>query len=288
MHKSVLLTEAVDALHIKKHAKYIDATLGAGGHALEIINRGGEVLGIDADPKMLEVARLRLKATPRQARFTLTKGNFRDIASIAKENSFTPVSGIIFDLGVASPHFDEDSRGFSFKDSDSPLDMRLSDTLGVTAADLLNSLPERNLRELFMTSMDYGKANSLAKKVAKYREEKRFEKVSDLLAITGEKKFGKIHPATTAFQALRIAVNSEYENLEEALRGAFELIEAGGRIAVISFHSGEDKIVKRYFKTQKEEGKATLEDLVIPTEKEISENTRARSAKLRVLQKLNT
>lgn len=270
MHKSVLLSEAVEALHVENGKKYIDATLGAGGHTLEILRRGGKVLGIEADPKMLAIATLRLGATEWQARMKLVLGNFRDIASIAHSHGFGRVSGILFDLGISSYHLDEDQRGFSFKDPGAPLDMRINpETQGVTAADLLNSLDTTQLTKLF-------ESKGIARKVVEFRKVKNFSTVGDLLTLFGPKR-KRVHPATKAFMMLRIAVNSEYDSLSSALPQAVELLEKGGRLVVISFHSGEDRIVKKYF---------VRSDLILPNEEEIARNPRARSARMRVLTKV--
>lgn len=275
MHEPVLVHEVLDYLHIQKDARYIDATLGAGGHTLEIIKRGGKVLGIETDPRMLEVARKRVgEACP-----TLVLGNFRNILSLATQNGWTNVDGILFDLGISSLHFDSDDRGFSFKDPDQPLDMRLNpNTQGVTAADLLNSLDQTQLSILF-------ESQGIAKQVANRRKIMPFAKVGDLLSLFPG-RFGKTHPATKAFMDLRIAVNSELESIELALPGAFELLGKNGKLCVISFHSGEDRLVKNFARDMELAGKAQATDLILPTVEEISRNPRARSAKMRVIYKL--
>lgn len=284
MHKSVLLKETSDVLHIKNSARYIDATLGAGGHTIEILKRGGRVLGIEADKKMIQVAKEKIEeACPAPkyefgSQYILANDNFRNIASVAKENGFMGVSGILFDLGISSVHLDSDDRGFSFKDETAPLDMRLStDIQMVKASDLLNSLSEKNLMDLFLEGMEYADARRLASKVIRSRAEKSISTVGDFLDITGREKRGKIHPATKAFMALRIAVNTEMDNLKMALPEAYSLLADGGVMAVISFHSGEDKVVKDLYRDS---------ELVLPTEEEINENPRARSAKMRVIKKI--
>jgi 16S rRNA (cytosine1402-N4)-methyltransferase len=274
MHESVLLKESIDSLHIQKGGKYIDATLGGGGHTLEIVKRDGRVLGIEADPKMLAVAKRRTSGS----RPVLVLGNFRDIASIAKANGFEKVLGVLFDLGISSVHLDSDDRGFSFRNEDVPLDMRLDQSRqGVTASDLLNSLNTGQLTLLF-------ESKRIAEAIVAERRLKPFEKVSDFLGLFGPKT-GKIHPATKAFMMLRIAVNSEYENLEVALSGAFDLLLSSGKLVVISFHSGEDRIVKRLFREFGESGRARVEKLILPTLAEVKANPRSRSAKMRVLTK---
>lgn len=281
MHKSVLLNEAVDALHIENSARYIDATLGAGGHTIEILKRGGRVLGIEADKKMIEVAKEKIEeACPAPkyefgSQYILVNDNFRNIASVAKENGFMGVSGILFDLGISSIHLDSDDRGFSFKDEAAPLDMRLStDIQMVKASDLVNSLSEKHLMDLFLEGMEYADARRLASRVIRNRAEKSISTVGDFLDITGREKRGKIHPATKAFMALRIAVNTEMDSLKTALPEAYSLLSIGGVMAVISFHSGEDKVVKDLYRDS---------ELILPTEEEINENPRARSAKMRII-----
>ncbi len=276
MHEPVLVSEVIDYLHIQNNAQYIDATLGAAGHSLEILKRGGMVLGIEADPAMLKFSKKRVgEACP-----TLVLGNFRDIAKIARGSGFTNVSGILFDLGISSIHFDTDARGFSFKDPSSPLDMRLNpEVQAVTAADLLNSLDQTQLTNLFESSR-------LARDVVNARKFKKFALVGDLLSLFEGKTRGKIHPATKAFMDLRIAVNSELDNIAEALPDAFDLLAKGGKLCVISFHSGEDRIVKENFRRLVDQGIAEATDLILPSQSEVERNPRSRSAKMRVLTKL--
>lgn len=278
-HESVMVQEVIEALHIKNQALYIDATLGTGGHTLEISKLGGKVLGIEADSAMLSIASERLKnanPTPK-----LVHGNFTDMNQIAKHNDFDKVSGILFDLGVSNLHLTTDSRGFSFNNPDSPLDMRLNlESQGVRASDLLNVLREDQLVNLFAKVMEEGSSKWIARRVVEERGLKPFEKVGDLLLICKELRSKPgINSATLPFLALRIAVNSELDNLAEILPIAYDLLEENGRLVVISFHSDEDRIVKRFFSTF---GKTNV---ILPSESEINKNPRARSAKLRVLEK---
>lgn len=285
MHESVLLKESIEALHIQKGERYIDATLGAGGHAVEILSRGGVVLGIEADPGILSLAeeQVRNACPPHKmifAGFKSVLGNFKDIASLARAAGFERVSGVLFDLGISSIHLDTDKRGFSFKDPSAPLDMRLNpEVQGVRASDLLNSLDKTQLSELF-------ESVEMARKVISCRAVKPFEKVGDFLSVFPKRRSGKTHPATKAFMMLRIAVNSEYENLQSGLPQAFGLLEKGGGLCVISFHSGEDRLVKNYFRSIEETGEAKLAELVLPTDEEVYKNPRARSARLRVAYKI--
>jgi 16S rRNA (cytosine1402-N4)-methyltransferase len=303
IHKPVLLSEVVEFLglkklaHLKTQAKFIDATVGGGGHSYEIVKNGGYVLGIDDDEEILEVARKRLEACPTMnqavhGRFTLVSGNFRDIDKVAKDKGFDKVQGIIFDLGLSSFHFDSASRGFSFKNPSALLDMRLNRHIQeVTAAKLLNSLSRKNLEKLFSRILDFKEARILSKNIILSRSEKEIKTIGDFLEIIkrsikrGSKK--GLHYATLPMLALRIAVNSELDNLKEALPKAFKLLKPNGKLVVISFHSGEDTLVKDYFKRQSFKGSAKVitKKPILSKTKEVKDNPRARSAKMRVLER---
>ncbi len=278
-HETVLIEEVIESLHLKNQAKYIDTTLGNGGHAIEILKKGGQVLGIERDPEMLEMAESRIKHLELSKSFKAVQGNFIDIDTIAKDNDWQPVAGILFDLGVTNLHLKSLERGFSFENAEAILDMRLDpNTQGVKAADLLNVLREDQLENMFATVMERGASRWITKRVVEKRQGELIKTVGDLLEICKGLKTGKtnIHEATLPFLALRIAVNSELDNLKIALEKSFEILEKGGWLVVISFHSGEDKIVKEFMKYSK---------LILPSENEININRRARSARLRVLQK---
>lgn len=277
-HESVMVREAIKALHIKKARKYIDATVGTAGHTIEIAKQEAEILGIEADEKMLEIAKKRLEDTRPTPK--LVHGNFINIDEIAKENGFEKVSGILFDLGVSNLHLTGDTRGFSFGNPDDKLDMRLDlNFQGVKASDLLNVLREDQLIDLFSVVMERGASKWISKKIIEKRDIKPFEKVSDFLTICKQLR-GKpgISSATLPFLALRIAVNSELDNLKNVLPKAYKLLDTDGYLVVITFHSGEDRIVKNYFKNYGGE-------LIFPSEEEINSNPRSRSAKMRVLRK---
>jgi 16S rRNA (cytosine1402-N4)-methyltransferase len=284
IHIPVLTREIVDLLNIKKGAKLIDATLGAGGHAkilLEVAGDDGKLLGIDQDPKMLE------SVVSQNKNFIKAEGNFSDIAKIVNEHGFDEADGILFDLGVARFHFIDSSRGFSFNNAEEPLDMRLSPKNETTAASILNSYSEKELANILR---DYGEeryARPIARKIVEARNKRKFIKVGDLLNILPKEKRGKVHPATKVFQALRIAVNRELEVLETGLAGAFEVLAPGGRMAVIAYHSLEDRIVKNYFRNLKNnnEAKILTKKPIIPQREEVLKNPSARSAKLRVIEK---
>jgi 16S rRNA (cytosine1402-N4)-methyltransferase len=287
-HESVLIKEAVEALHIEKARKYIDATVGNGGHALEILKEGGRVLGIDLDPKMIEITECRL-GKKWKSDLKLVNGNFSQIDKIAKDNDWIPVSGILFDLGVTNIHLTDTERGFSFENPESALDMRINpETQGVKASDLLNVLREDQLRSLFEVTLDPGAAKWITGRVIHSRAAKTISSVGDMLEISEGLKTGRfgLNEATLPFLALRIAVNSELTNLEETLPKAFNILEKGGRLVVISFHSKEDVIVKNFFKEKKLEGAEIITfKPVLASEEEINVNRKARSAKMRVLKK---
>lgn len=303
LHEPVLVKEVLESLEIvklvrSKEVKIIDATLGLGGHAIEFVKLGANVLGIDLDKESLEIARRRLmKACPSPQIdnlgrcFKLVQGNFREIDRLAVLSGFVPADAILFDLGISSYQLAKKEKGFSFQYKDAPLDMRLdTKNQNVTAKDLVCVLSKSQLVTLFEKVLPLPKARKLAESIVNYRERASINTVGDLLTALslGEKRVSDLHPATLAFLALRIAVNSELANLEEALPKAFEILGQGGKLAVISFHSGEDVVVKKYFKKIDAEGLAKLvtKKPIVPTELEIETNPRARSAKMRVLQKI--
>jgi len=288
LHESIMVREAVEALHIEKARKYIDATVGNGGHALEILGRGGSVLGIDLDPRMIEIAEERLKEAG-VSNYKLVSGNFVNIDRIVKDSAWEPVAGVLFDLGVTNIHLTDLERGFSFENPEAVLDMRIDPVSeGVKASDLLNVLREDQLRELFEITLEPGAAKWITGRVIHSRIKKPIATVGDLLEISEGLKTGRLrlNEATLPFLALRIAVNSELSNLEEALPKAFDLLEKGGRLVVVSFHSREDAIVKDFFREKGKDGaKIITFKPILAGEEEISMNRRARSAKMRVLKK---
>lgn len=297
-HKSVLLKEVIEALKIKKDRRYLDLTLGDGGHSREIIGRGGMITGIDADPNALERVRRRFQAAGiEESRFRLINGNFRDAKNLIYSQTDTAnqkFAGAIFDLGVSSLQLESPERGFSFS-KEGPLDMRLDPGLNVTALDLLKILTRKELYELFSSLGEEERAWRLAGALVRAREVgKEIKSTKDLANLVENvyKKSGirnlKIHPATKVFQALRIAVNDELGALKDGLGDCLNLIEKSGPIVVISFHSLEDRIVKETFKEWQLEGYGEIltEKPIVPGEDEIKENPRSRSAKMRVFKKL--
>jgi len=291
-HTPALLKETIAFLRIKPEERYIDATLGGGGHSEEILKAGGWLLAIDQDPDAIKNAKIRFSACPSSSRVVIVKGNFARIGEIAKENDFTKVDGILFDLGVSSHQLETAERGFSFN-LEGPLDMRMDPELSVTAKDLINALSEKELEELFSKLGEEKFARRFARAVCRERETKKIETCDELAEIIVKSapprgKLDRTHPATRIFQALRIAVNDELNNLREALPQAVELLNQKGRLVILSFHSLEDGIVKKFFWEKEKEGllKIITQRPVEPGEEEINENPRARSAKLRVAEKL--
>lgn len=291
-HTPVLLQETVESLQIRKGAKYIDATLGGGGHTEEILKRGGIVLGIDVDEDALHFVKNRIQ----DAKLICVQGNFRDIDSIAKEHGFEHVAGVLFDFGVSSFQLDRAEKGFSFTKS-GPLDMRMDKSLSFTAKDLVNGLTRAELQELFVRLGEERNAKNIASEIVRDREESQIETTDQLVRVI-EKAFGvtneMISPKRRAqmcmrvFQALRIGVNDELGVIRDALPKALELLDKNGRLVVISFHSLEDRIVKQTFVDfeKRGRGKIITKKPVITGEDEARSNRRSRSAKLRVIEKV--
>jgi len=316
-HKPVLKDEVKKFLAIKKNGLYIDTTVGGGGHAKEIIKVGGKVLGIDRDRKALEMAAKHLssacfagrQACPARQRvgyqtrlgglpsvLCLAHGNFANLKKIAKKYHFLPCDGVLFDLGVSSYQLEEKGRGFSFS-KDEPLDMRLDrKRQKITAAMFVNGLSKRKLHQAFRQIADEDLSWPIAQAIYRARRLKPIETTRQLAGIIEKvyRRFGRykrclrIHPATKVFLALRVLVNQELENLEKALPQAVEILRPQGRLVVISFHSGEDRIVKNFLKDKEKVGEAEIltKKPIKPGEKEIRENPRSRSAKLRALVKI--
>jgi len=272
-HEPVMVSEVL--AHLNKKKSVIDATLGTGGHSLKLLEAQVKVLGIESDPEILEIAKERLV----KFNCLLVHGNFKDIDKIAKENGFNKVDGILFDLGVSNLQLMDEVRGFSFSNPSAQLDMRIDkETQGVMGADLLNVLRKDQLEEMFSKVLDSSSARWLAKRVLEKREITPIKTVGDFLDICeGLRGKARLNPATLPFLALRIAVNSELESLKEALPKAYDLLEDGGKLLVITFHSGEEEIVKRFSKD--------FVGPLKPTMEEINNNPKARGAELFVLTK---
>jgi 16S rRNA (cytosine1402-N4)-methyltransferase len=288
-HIPVLLEETIEALAVRPGGRYIDCTLGAGGHAAAILERsspGGQLLGIDVDPEAITVARARLEAYSRST--LLINENFANLKAICIKYGFSPVHGILFDLGLSSLQLNS-NRGFSFQ-HDSPLDMRLSSGQQVTASDIVNTFSERELAELIKTFGEEGYSRKIAHWIVRERPIKTTLQLAGTIEQAMGGRRGRIHPATRTFQALRIAVNRELEYLESALKQAVDLLGFSGRLVVISYHSLEDRIVKRFMHQEARGEKACLrlvnKKVITPSRAEVQFNPRSRSAKLRAVERI--
>ncbi len=301
-HVPVLLKESIELLDVRPGGMYVDCTLGAGGHSLGMLQAsspGGRLLGVDADPRAIREAQRSLAAF--RGSFVLCNDNFVNLRSLAASYGFMPVNGVLFDLGMSSMQLEEGGRGFSFRHDD-PLDMRFSPDQSLTAADIVNSFSQDRLAHILETYGEEFKGRTIAKHIVKNRPLRTTSQLAELVvkAIDGH---GKTHPATKTFQALRIFVNNEMSNLESALRQALDLLGHRGRLAVISYHSLEDRIVKTIFQGEARDCicpistpvcmcdhrasvKIVTKKVVVPSLTEIRINPRSRSAKLRVAEKL--
>lgn len=318
-HTPVLLKETVEALSLRPGFKVIDCTLGDAGHSEEILEKigpNGQLLGIDADVESILRAKRYLYRFETQTK--LVKDNFVHLKQIATENGFVPADVVLMDLGWSSPQFEERGRGFSFQ-KDEPLDMRYnigchsehseessrtggsfaSLKMTETAADLLNNSTAEELKKIFKNFGEEELAEEIAAAIAEKRKIKKIEMTDELAELVlqvyrkklnSDKEIpwvGGIHPATKVFQALRIAVNKELEVLKEVLPQAIEILSPGGRLAIITFHSLEDRIVKQYFqKVNNKTGRIINKKPIIAGDEEVKNNPRARSAKLRIIEKI--
>lgn len=273
MHTPVLLDQVIEALEIKKDGLYIDATFGEGGYTKAILDKGGKVLAIDLDETQFIGSRVNGLTG-----LKLVQGNFGEIEKIAKENNFYPVDGVVFDLGLSMRQISQSGRGFSFKKLFEPLDMRMDTKTEMTAGYLLNHLSEDELFEVFAKNSEEINSQKIAHEVILSRQIRKLEKVNDLI-ICIDKAIGSQDNSAykRIFQALRIQVNNEFENLKNGLSGGMKIIKDHGKLAVVTFHSLEDRIVKNFSKT---------ENIKLLNKKPIT-NKRGRSfeksAKLRIL-----
>jgi 16S rRNA (cytosine1402-N4)-methyltransferase len=286
MHKPVLLKESLEGLDLKPGEIFFDGTLGSGGHTEAVIERHPKVrvVGIDQDPEAIRRVGEKLKIETRLS-------NFRQLDSALKSLGLEKVDAILLDIGLSSDQLESSGRGFSFM-KDEPLDMRMS-AHGFTAADILNSWEEPAIELILRGFGEERYSRRIAAEIVARREVKPFSRTTELVAaiesaVPGGYKNGKINPATRTFQALRIAVNGELDALEEGLKKGFEALNPGGRLAVITFHSLEDRIVKNFFRSlaSEERGVIQTKKPIVPTESEVKENPRSRSAKLRIIKKL--
>ena len=307
IHRPVLLDQCIEALNIRPDGVYLDGTLGRAGHSREIAKRltTGRLLCVDRDQAALDAARERL--APWQDRVTLVHSNFDQVDGILDRLSLPGVDGMLFDLGVSSPQLDDGSRGFSYM-ADAPLDMRMDREEGVTAADVVNTWSQEELRRIIAQYGEERYAPQIAGAIVRRRADKPIATTLELVeiiksAMPGKALREKQHPAKRTFQAIRIAVNDELASVERLLRRAVPRLNRGGRLAVITFHSLEDRIVKTGLAEfargctcppdfpvcvcgRTPDIKLVNKKPILPTEQEIEENSRARRAKLRVAEKL--
>ncbi len=302
-HLPVMATEVVEFLVTRTNGGYVDCTVGAGGHARYILNNApeGTLLGLDLDAAAIERTATELAVFGE--RVTLVRGNFSDLATIAHEHGWREVDGVLFDLGFSSVQLDDPSRGFSYR-SEGPIDMRLDAEGATSAAVLLSRVSERELARIIFEFGEERRAHPIARSIIAAREEGKLETTSDLAAaVLATKPARKNKTLSRVFQALRIAVNAELDNLSAGLAQAVDVLRPGGRVAVISYHSLEDRMVKRHFVRcerpctcprdlpecacgKKPTLKIVTRRVVTPGDAEVAANPRARSAKLRVAEKL--
>ncbi|MEP7135591.1 MAG: 16S rRNA (cytosine(1402)-N(4))-methyltransferase RsmH [Chloroflexota bacterium] len=302
-HQPVLYKEIIHALQPERGGRYVDGTVGAGGHArglLEACAPDGQLLGLDVDPQALALARETL--APYEQRLHLAQASYTTLSMQLKNLQWDSVDGIVLDLGASSMQFDTPERGFSFQ-NDAPLDMRFGPHALQTAADIVNTFDERELADLIYEYGEDRDSRKIARAIVKARPLHTTRELVAVIEAVSPRRGDRVHPATKTFQALRIAVNDELTSVKTVLPQAVASLKSGGRLAVISFHSLEDRIVKDLFREQSKdlvnppyeqlyqvERKAIIKEVtrkpIVPSEEEIKDNPRARSAKLRIAEKL--
>ncbi len=292
-HKPVLVEEVIDYLDPKPNENFIDCTFGGGGHGLAILDHiqpKGRILGIEADNQTL----LNFKAKAGElTNLILVNDNFVNLSRIYEYSFNYPVHGILFDLGFSTLELEDSGRGFSFE-RDEPLDMRFDPSRQqLTAGQIINYFALKELEKIFREYGEYPKAFNLAKAILERRKNKKIQTTKELAALVKSIRGGKggrkkVNPVAQVFQALRISVNQELDNLGRALPQALDILEPHGRVAVISFHSLEDRLVKNFFRDLKKSGKAELlvKKPIVPSHQEIRQNSKSRSAKMRVIKKV--
>lgn len=305
-HTPVLLAEILEGLHIQPGSRVIDGTIGGGGHTAAILAKSaptGQVLGIDADPAAMRRVTLRFDAEITAGRLVLAQGNFGDLAEIASAHGFTAVNAVLLDLGVSSFQLETPDRGFSFH-QDGPLDMRFDPLQGVSAAQIVNTWPEHELADVIYQYGEERQSRRIARTLVQQRPFTTTGQLAKAVErASGGRRGSRIHPATRTFQALRIAVNEELMQLERVLPQCLDLLTSGGRLAVLTFHSLEDRIVKQWMQR---EASTYVRDEMIPqggyerrptlailtrkpitaADAELTHNPRSRSAKLRIAERI--
>ena len=303
-HIPVMIKEVIEALNVRPWARFIDCTLGAGGHAAAILEHclpGGQLLGIDTDPEAIKIAQAKLSSY--QDSIKIVNDNFVNLQAICRQYSFMspPINGILFDLGLSSLQLGDSIRGFSFQ-NDGPLDMRFSPSQKLTAAEIVNTSSEAELARIIWTYGEEIHSRHIARQILLARPLETTLQLAQVVERAVGSRRGRIHPATKTFQALRIAVNQELKNLELALKQAVNLLDFDGRLAVISYHSLEDRIVKQLLQREAKDcicppetptcvcghkARVSLinKKVIKPSPAEIEANPRSRSAKLRVAER---
>lgn len=307
-HKSVLLNECIEGLRIKDNGIYVDGTLGGGGHSYHIctyLNRDGRLIGIDQDADAIAAAGKRLEEF--KDNVTIVRSNYSEIQKVLDDINIPGVDGILLDLGVSSYQLDEVSRGFTYREPSAPLDMRMDDRQTLTARDIVNEYSEM---DLFRIIRDYGEdkfAKNIAKHIVRAREEHEITTAGELVEVIKNAIPAKVratggHPAKRTFQAIRIELNKELEVLNDSIDKMIELLNPGGRLCIITFHSLEDRIVKNIFKRnenpctcpsdfpvcvcgRKSKGQVITRKPILPTQEELEYNKRSQSAKLRIFER---
>jgi 16S rRNA (cytosine1402-N4)-methyltransferase len=297
-HIPVLLNEVMDALQVKPEGHYIDCTLGAGGHSAAILERGGRVLGIDIDPQAIDMARNNLVSYGN--RVNLINNSFENLDIICSKTNFSPVNGVLFDLGMSSLQISDPERGFSFQ-SEGPLKMCFNPSEELTAEIIINDFPEDDIARIIRNYGEESKSKAIAKAIVSNRPISTTTQLSAIISkVVGF--HGRIHPATKTFQAIRIEVNRELERIKSALKQVVNILIVGGRLVVISFHSLEDRLVKNFMRMESQECicpprtpicichqanfKLITKKVVVASSAEVTVNPLSRSAKMRVAERI--
>lgn len=305
LHLPVMLEESIHGLKVEAGGRYVDCTTGAGGHAQAILDAsspGGQLLGFEADPQAVEIARERLTSFGSLA--LIVNRNFSNLEEECLERNFFPLNGVLFDLGLSSMQLEETGRGFSFQ-YDAPLDMRFSPDQQLSVEEIVNSYKESDIASIIYKYGEEPASRRIAAAIVKNRPLYTTTQLADIIVRAVGGKKGRIHPATRTFQALRITVNRELETLETALRQALNMLGYGGRLVVISYHSLEDRIVKRFFREESRDcicppgvpvctcsHRASIRQvnrkIITPSPEEIHKNPRSRSARMRIAERIIT
>lgn len=280
-HIPVLLQEVIEHMQIQEGKKYIDGTIGGGGHTAEILKRGGKVLGIDQDPEAVQHIHNRFK---NEKNVTLAQDNFVNMQKVAQKHGFVPADGILLDLGISSHQLNSQKRGFAHR-YDAPLDMRMGGE-GTTAGDIVNTYSKEDLTRVIAKNAELVHAEDIAQKIVQARKKETIQSTQDLIDTVTQKVHLNGQEKARLFQALRMETNKEIEALSNVLPKTLEILCKGGRLIVISFHSGEDRVVKEWMKEaeKQKKGKIITKKPIIATDEELQKNRRAKSAKMRVLE----